>query len=98
MALRWVPYPVQVVAKSAKPIPTLILTTIIARKRYTWKKYMVVLIIVAGITLFMYRQDCGTESGDSLWYGEILLCASLVLDGLCGGCEVRTTKFQTSIF
>lgn len=89
MALRWVPYPVQVVAKTAKPIPTLVLTTLIARKKYTWKKYVVVLIIVIGIALFMYRDSCGGVDGiQSLWYGEILLCTSLVLDGICGGCEV----------
>lgn len=108
MALRWVPYPMQVVAKSAKPIPTLLLTTLIARKRYTWKKYVVVLIIVAGIALFMYRQDCSSSGGgvDNIpyaWYGEILLGMSLILDGFCGGCEVslkvkKNVRFENSFF
>lgn len=88
MALKWVAYPVQVVAKSAKPIPTIILTALIGNRKYTWKKYLFVLLIVIGVALFIYedRNDKGMK--EKVWYGELLLLASLILDGLCGGFEV----------
>lgn len=88
MALKWVAYPIQVVAKSAKPIPTIILTALIGKRKYTWKKYMFVFIIVIGVALFIYegKKDKGVK--EKVWFGELLLLASLLLDGLCGGFEV----------
>ncbi|KAF7283475.1 hypothetical protein GWI33_000558 [Rhynchophorus ferrugineus] len=38
MALQWVPYPTQVVGKSAKPIPVMILGVLLGRKSYPMKK------------------------------------------------------------
>lgn len=92
MALKWVAYPIQVVAKSAKPIPTIILTALIGKRKYTWKKYMFVCIIVIGVALFIYegKKDKGVK--EKVWFGELLLLASLLLDGLCGGFEVRIYK------
>lgn len=88
MALKWVAYPVQVVAKSAKPIPTIILTALIGKRTYTWKKYMFVVLIVVGVALFIYEDRGGKGLKEKLWYGELLLLVSLILDGLCGGLEV----------
>lgn len=86
-ALRWVPYTVQVVAKSSKPIPALIFTIIIGKSRYNWKKYVIVLMLVAGVILVLYKDKAnGVE--DAVWYGELLLVISLIFDGLCNGYEV----------
>uniref|UniRef100_A0A336M693 CSON012752 protein n=1 Tax=Culicoides sonorensis TaxID=179676 RepID=A0A336M693_CULSO len=92
MALKWVAYPIQVVAKSAKPIPTIILTALIGKRKYTWKKYLFVFIIVIGVALFIYegKKDKGVK--EKVWYGELLLLCSLLLDGLCGGFEERIRK------
>ena len=45
-ALMWVNYPTQVVGKSCKPIPVMILGVVIGRKRYPLLKYLFVLMIV----------------------------------------------------
>ena len=54
-ALTWVNYPTQVVGKSCKPIPVMVLGVVIGRKRYPLLKYLFVLTIVAGVALFMYK-------------------------------------------
>jgi solute carrier family 35 (UDP-galactose transporter), member B1 len=66
-----------VLGKSVKPIPVMILGVILARKRYTWQKYMFVLMITAGVALFMYKpseSQSKTASNNSVFgWGEILL-------------------------
>lgn len=57
MALKHVSYPTQVVGKSCKPIPIMILGVLIGRKRHTLKKYLFILLIVIGVALFMYKKD-----------------------------------------
>ncbi|XP_063704768.1 solute carrier family 35 member B1 homolog isoform X2 [Culicoides brevitarsis] len=71
-SLKWVSYPVQIVAKCASPIPTLVLCVLIGKCRYRWHKY----VFTKGLQ-------------ESLWYGEILLAVSLLMDGLCGGIQDR---------
>lgn len=99
MALRWVPYPTQVVGKSAKPIPVMILGVLIGRKTYTLQRYLCVLTIVLGVVLFMYKDgktntnnrnvagDDGIET--TIGLGEILLILSLSMDGLTGAIQER---------
>lgn len=88
-ALQWISYPVQVIAKCAKPIPTIILTTIIGKRRYKCQKYIFILMIVCGVGLFMYNKDKSSNLSASVWYGELLLLLSLCLDGMRSGFEER---------
>lgn len=54
---------------------------------------MFVFIIVIGVALFIYegKKDKGVK--EKVWFGELLLLASLLLDGLCGGFEVCRVQF-----
>ena len=61
-ALMWVNYPTQVVGKSCKPIPVMVLGVLIGRKRYPALKYLFVLLIVAGVAMFMYKDDKASAS------------------------------------
>ncbi|XP_064644610.1 solute carrier family 35 member B1-like [Lineus longissimus] len=91
-ALQHVNYPTQVVGKSIKPIPVMILGVLLARKKYPLQKYMFVLMIVVGVALFIYKESKGTSksSGQSiLGIGEMLLLLSLALDGFTGGIQDR---------
>merc|ERR1712179_337969 len=93
-ALLWVNYPTQVVGKSCKPIPVLILGVLIGRKSYPLLKYLFILMIVTGVALFMYKDQKGTTEDNSanqaiLGAGEILLLASLTCDGLTGAIQER---------
>lgn len=89
-ALTWVSYPVQIIAKCASPIPTLVLSVLIGKCSYKWHKYVFTVLLVAGVSLFMYDSN-KLQKGlrESLWYGEILLAVSLLMDGLCGGIQDR---------
>ncbi|CAJ0581191.1 unnamed protein product, partial [Mesorhabditis spiculigera] len=76
-ALLYLPYPTQVLAKSCKPIPVLVFGVLFAGKRYDLKKYLIVLMIVVGVALFMYKdKKTATVEGGFGW-GEILLISSL---------------------
>ena len=61
-ALMWVNYPTQVVGKSCKPIPVMVLGVLIGRKRYPALKYLFILLIVAGVAMFMYKDDKANAS------------------------------------
>ena len=51
-ALRYVIYPIQVLAKSCKPVPVMLMGALMG-KNYLPKKYLKVVLIVAGVGLFM---------------------------------------------
>lgn len=89
MALRWVAYPTQVVAKSAKPIPVMILGVLIGRKSYAMQKYLFVLLIVLGVVLFMLKEGKVNNASENTGLGEILLILSLSMDGLTGAIQER---------
>ena len=55
-ALAWVNYPTQVIGKSCKPIPVMVLGVLVGRKKYPLLKYLFILMIVAGVAMFMYKE------------------------------------------
>lgn len=93
-ALQHVSYPTQVLGKSIKPVPVMLFGVFIARKRYHYAKYIGVLLIVAGIALFMHK-DKAKKIDDPLpnhpyaliGFGEALLLISLAMDGLTGAIQ-----------
>lgn len=90
-ALRHIPYPMQVVGKSAKPIPVMLLAVLIGRKRYTPQRYIFVTAIVTGVVLFVFNPNKTTSTGDDKnpVMGYILLATSLTMDGLMGAVQER---------
>ncbi|XP_032769064.1 solute carrier family 35 member B1 isoform X1 [Rattus rattus] len=84
-ALQFVNYPTQVLGKSCKPIPVMLLGVTLLKKKYPLAKYLCVLLIVAGVALFMYKPKkvVGIEE-HTVGFGELLLLLSLTLDGLTG--------------
>ncbi|KAF4522488.1 hypothetical protein B566_EDAN002573 [Ephemera danica] len=91
MALQWVNYPTQVVGKSCKPIPVMILGVLLGRKVYPLRKYLFVLLIVTGVALFIYKDHAKSKAsaGEETWMGELLLILSLTMDGLTGAVQER---------
>ncbi|KAK2145697.1 hypothetical protein LSH36_662g02028 [Paralvinella palmiformis] len=87
LALQYVSYPTQVLGKSAKPIPVMILGVIMARKKYPFRKYIFVFMIVIGVALFMYKDKKAVDTTHTLGSGEVLLLVSLFLDGITGGVQ-----------
>ena len=99
-ALSWVNYPTQVIGKSCKPIPVMVLGVLVGRKRYPLLKYLFILMIVAGVAMFMYKDGSkkGAQEGEGLiGVGEILLLVSLTCDGLTGAVQVRNKTLTCNL-
>ncbi|KAH8044894.1 UDP-galactose transmembrane transporter [Aureococcus anophagefferens] len=80
-----------VLAKSCKPIPVMIMGAFLG-KRYPLKKYVNVLVITAGVCLFMLGGSA-TKPGDdekggmTMIIGCVMLFVSLSFDGATGAYE-----------
>ncbi|XP_074652578.1 solute carrier family 35 member B1-like [Tubulanus polymorphus] len=105
-ALQFINYPTQVLGKSVKPIPVMILGVLLARKRYPLQKYLFVLSIVVGVALFIYKDKPAAEkqgpsagaehsSGLPLGMGELLLILSLTMDGLTGAIQDKARSLYS---
>jgi UDP-galactose transporter B1 len=91
-ALLWVNYPTQVIGKSCKPIPVMLLGVLFGGKKYPLLKYLPVLLIVSGVALFMYKPKSGASdnvNSNLIGSGELLLMLSLLCDGLTGAVQER---------
>ncbi|KAG7459772.1 hypothetical protein MATL_G00214150 [Megalops atlanticus] len=98
-ALQYVNYPTQVLGKSCKPIPVMILGVTILRKKYPLAKYLCVLLIVSGVAIFLYKPNKGAATTEEhlFGFGEMLLLLSLTLDGLTGVAQDHMRgRYQTS--
>lgn len=91
-SLRYVIYPIQVLAKSCKPVPVMIFGALMGKK-YPLRKYINVILIVGGVALFMgggdQKKSNVTEKSDAAGQlmGIILLFISLCFDGGTGAYE-----------
>lgn len=96
-SLRYVIFPIQVLAKSCKPVPVMIMGALMGKK-YPLRKYINVCLIVLGVGLFMgggssqkketvSSTDEDTTSGSMQAFGIILLFISLCFDGGTGAYE-----------
>ena len=100
-SLRYVIYPIQVLAKSCKPVPVMLMGALMG-KRYPPRKYFNVFLIVSGVGLFMGGGSSGKKGGGggggegggaaeasapSQAPGLVLLFVSLCFDGGTGAYE-----------
>ena len=73
----------QVLGKSAKPIPVLILGVLFGRRSYPLIKYLCVLLIVGGVAIFLYKNKPSQAVEDEQWrllevvgVGELLVVSA----------------------
>ncbi|VEL35534.1 unnamed protein product [Protopolystoma xenopodis] len=85
-SLRFVNYPTQIIGKSVKPIPIMLFNVLWAKRKFPLHKYLFVLMITAGVVLFLVKNP-SSGSQFSFHIGEALLVLSLVFDGLTGGIQ-----------
>lgn len=81
-ALRYVSYPTQVLAKSCKLVPVLLVNVLLYRRKQGWWQYLVVGLVTLGIAAFQYDPSRG--GGNDSLYGLGLLLLSLAMDGMTG--------------
>lgn len=67
----------------------MVLGVLIGRKTYTFRKVIFVLMIVAGVMLFIFKDKYDEKDGEDPLLGNTLIGISLLMDGLCGASEDR---------
>jgi UDP-galactose transporter B1 len=100
-SLRFVSYPVAVLAKSCKLIPTMVMGSLIERRQYSFQQWTAAICISAGIALFNYSRlpqknasdassSSSSDEDNQYWKGMVLLSISLGMDGFLGACQGTT--------
>jgi solute carrier family 35 (UDP-galactose transporter), member B1 len=67
----------------------MILGVLLGRKTYTLRKVILVLFIVIGVAMFIFKDKYEEKDGESPLIGNSLIAASLLFDGLLGATEDR---------
>ena len=90
-AIQYVSYPVAVLAKSCKLIPTMLVGQLMEGKLYSSAEWAAALLISTGIVLFHLsrhiRITSNTDTEDQSTYGMLLLLTSLGMDGVLSSCQ-----------
>ena len=81
--------PCQVVAKACKPLPVVVLGSLLGRTSHPPQRVGMVLMLVLGLIIFLHTEEGGSgEGGEGLGVGGLLLFASLLCDGLTAAVQV----------
>lgn len=97
-ALRYVTFPTQVLFKSNKIIPTMLMGKFLHSKTYSWREYGEALVISLSVALFMVNEKPRKGDGDGAagGYAAVVgvgcLCAYLLLDSFTSQWQSRTFK------
>ena len=88
-ALSYVTYPTQLLAKSCKLLPVMLMGFLVGGRRYRVMEYVSVFLITAGVVIYSVSKelkgklDIGGAAGTSV-FGLCLLALSLLCDGFTG--------------
>jgi UDP-galactose transporter B1 len=81
-SLKYIDYPTQILGKSCKLIPTIIMNFVIYKKIETINKYLIAIIVTIGVATFTLQQPSKSlKQGQNSAYGLMLLTVNLLIDG-----------------
>ncbi|KAK4026039.1 hypothetical protein OUZ56_015065 [Daphnia magna] len=91
-ALKFVSFPTQVLAKSAKVIPVMLMGKLVSRAQYKNYEYTTAVLISVGMTAFLLGSG-GDKKGNNVTTvsGAVLLCGYLIFDSF-------TANWQSALF
>ncbi len=90
-ALKFVSFPTQVLAKSCKMVPVMLMGYVVSRRVHTLFEYLVAVGVTAGAAMFkLYETNDAPVKNTELW-GIILITAYMV-------CDSFTSNWQSSVF
>jgi len=93
-ALKYVSFPVQVLAKAAKVIPVMLMGRVVSRESYSMLEYLTAGMISVGLFMFVVSSDRTGENSKHTTYtisGIILLSGYLAFDAF-------TSNWQSNLF
>jgi len=91
-ALKYVSFPVQVLAKSSKMVPVMIMGRILSGKRYPWYEYGVAVVVGAGVTTFLLSQEGGKDDDNVTQFSGVLLMLGYLMS------DSFTSQWQDVLF
>eukprot|EP00750_Incisomonas_marina_P007332 INCI1482.3.p1 GENE.INCI1482.3~~INCI1482.3.p1 ORF type:complete len:304 (-),score=23.27 INCI1482.3:108-944(-) len=84
-SIKWVAYPTQALGKSCKIVPVMLFNVLVAKRSYSFREYVQVGLITAGIVAFnLGKSRKGGGGSDDSVVGILLLLGSLCCDGITG--------------
>ena len=90
-ALKYVSFPTQVLAKSCKMVPVMLMGYVVSRRVHTAFEYIVAFAVTAGAAMFkLYEVNDAPVKGTEL-YGIILIVGYM-------GCDSFTSNWQSKVF
>jgi len=93
-ALKYISFPTQVLSKSSKIIPVMLVGRLLHRKSYPWSEYAEAAFITLGVTVFSLNEKkpkAGHEGGSDSMIGYLLLALYLT-------CDSFTSQWQDKVF
>lgn len=91
-ALKFISFPVQVLSKSCKIIPVMLVGILVNRKSYPMMEYVEAVLITMGVTLFnLSERKAPSEARDDTWWGVVLLMLYLC-------CDSFTSQWQSKVY
>jgi len=93
-ALKYVSFPVQVLAKAAKVIPVMLMGKVVSRKTYSLLEYITAAMISTGLFMFVMSTDAasrGSKAVTSTVSGMVLLAGYL-------GFDAFTSNWQSELY
>ncbi|CDJ66324.1 UDP-galactose transporter protein, putative [Eimeria necatrix] len=105
-ALTHVNYPTQILVKSAKMVPVVVGGFVFFGKTYPWQDYLSVVVVTCSLAAFQLCKSEGkaaaaaaaaAAAGENSLLGLLLLCGSLLCDGLTGPRQDRLVAADKNI-
>jgi adenosine 3'-phospho 5'-phosphosulfate transporter B2 len=92
-SLKFLSFPVQVLAKSSKLVPVMIMGKVLSGKRYPWYEYIIAIAVAGGVSLFLMAQTGGGKKDDvtTEFSGIFLMLGYLSFDSF-------TSQWQDLLF
>ncbi|XP_035453143.2 adenosine 3'-phospho 5'-phosphosulfate transporter 1 [Spodoptera frugiperda] len=91
-ALKYVSFPTQVLSKSCKVIPVMLMGKLVSRNKYEVYEYVTAVLISVGMIMFMFgSHDTNMVSSAMTWGGAALLGVYMV-------CDAFTSSWQGAVF
>lgn len=93
-ALKYVSFPTQVLSKSCKIIPVMLVGILVNKKTYPLMEYLEALLITTGVAMFTFsekRASLSDQDKTDSWFGIVLLAAYLL-------CDSFTSQWQSKVY
>ncbi len=90
-ALKFISFPTQVLAKSCKVIPVMVMGKVVSNKTYPLNEYLTAFMISMGVSVFLLTSSDGGDEKETKIAGVIIICGYLVMDSF-------TSNWQSELF